>query len=138
MDDRISQLFDIADWFTQAQMLWWVSSTAVVGTLLGSVWWKRKELASERGVAWAVFGVGAAFLVSIVIYGVVVDIAAFHLGDAGKAACRAAAPKGCDLLGEGQVFYLLPPALTVGVSSFVLALGAWLWIGGQKLLRAQP
>ncbi len=42
--ESLQRLFDIANWFAQVEMLWWVSSTALIGSLLAGCWVKRDEL----------------------------------------------------------------------------------------------
>ncbi|WP_158370205.1 hypothetical protein [Cellulosimicrobium cellulans] len=132
----LDRLFGVADWYAQVNMLWWVSSTALIGALLAGVWSKRLELRSSPKWARRVASLGAIFLSTIVAFGLVSSVIGFRLGSSGLGACDAAGPEVCQPSGEGFIFLLEPWAVVIGTSSFVIALVAWVrYFYGPRLRR---
>ena len=95
-NESLQRLFDIANWFAQVEMLWRVSSTALIGSLLAGCWVKRDELRSDRRWARYAYHVGLVFLASVVAYGVLTTGLGFRLGAAGLGACAAVGRAECN------------------------------------------
>lgn len=124
----LDRLFGIADWYSQVNMLWWVSSTALIGALLAGAWVKRDELTAESVWRTRLFRTGFVFLASVVAYGAIATFGAFRLAQRGIEACEAVGATVCSVGGEDVIFRIMPWAIVVGTSSFAIALFAWILV----------
>jgi hypothetical protein len=124
--DHIVGLFHT---FAQVNMAWWVSATALIGSLLGGVWLKRDRLAEAGKVAvHAVCTLGAFFIGSVVGYGILMIYAARGLRNDLHLACAETGAACAERL--DAFFEVAPVALMIGTSSFVISLALWfgMWV----------
>jgi hypothetical protein len=118
----IGNLTSLVDTYVQANMLWWVSGTALVGAMIAGAWVKRDELAAEGWRRWVVFFNGLCFLSTLVAYGAYMAAVGSGLSSAVAERCPEASAA-CD--GIRVLVSALPAALWIGTSSFFLALLGW-------------
>lgn len=100
-------------------MSWWVSSVVFCASIIGAVWYHRKQLASHPEVMKSLrFAIGF-FFITVIAYGVVLAVHCMAMR------ADVLSLKGSDVKMFGKEFVVTTIAYAFGTTSFILIAISW-------------
>jgi hypothetical protein len=139
MTSRADHLFGLLEMLASIGMTWWVSATVLCAGIVGAVWVRRQELRKmRRSVRHGFFVLVFLFLVSVIVFGVVLITFTQGLGANLEDACKIVEKGGgCSPADATLIRSSMKWGYGIGTTSFIGALIAWviLWVDLTRARR---
>jgi hypothetical protein len=131
--DQLSRLAGLTDTLSNVATLSWVSCTALIGAVMGAVWYKRMELREHRILSAGAAAGGVVLMLYFIDFGVHLTGAGADLADAYEKACEAAEAADsalCVVGGETAMIHFVPTGFWYGTVIWLVILALWigLWL----------